>query len=138
MDLVLKRPTTKEFEQIKNYIQQLELDNRNLKQAQFIVATSNKKVVGFGRLLQLTDCMELCSLGVVPLYRRKGIGKKIIGELISQTSQPIYLVSIIPDFFLLFGFKKTENYPTTIQSKLIYCANVLADTEEYVVMRLAD
>lgn len=137
MDLILKPPTNNEFEQIKNYIEEFELDNRNLKPTQFIVAISNKSVVGFGRLLQHTDCMELCSLGVVPMHRNKGIGKKIVAELINQTSLPIYLVSIIPDFFQLFGFKKTKNYPFAIQSKLIYCTNELAVIEQYLVMRLA-
>jgi N-acetylglutamate synthase-like GNAT family acetyltransferase len=138
MDLVLKSPTTKEFEQIKNYIQEFELDNRNLKQNQFTVAIYNEMVVGFGRLLQHTDCMELCSLGVVLLHRKKGIAKKIIAKLINQTSQPIYLVSIIPNFFHLFNFKQTENYPPAIQNKLNYCTNELVVMEQYIVMRLTN
>lgn len=137
MNLVLKAPTTKEFEQIKNYIQEFSLDNRNLKQTQFIVAMCDKIVVGFGCLLQHIDCMELCSLGVVPLHRKKGVGKKIIAELINQTSQPIYLVSTIPDFFHPFSFKKTDDYPASIHRKLIYCTNELAVIEQYIVMRLA-
>ena len=93
-------------------------------------------MVGFGRLRKHFDCIELCSLGVVTNYRRQGIGKAIVKELIKKSSDSIHLVCIIPDFFTPFGFKIVEQYPNAIQNKLKYCTQELVVPETYVAMCL--
>lgn len=135
MDLVLKTPDEKEFEQIRNYIREFELDDRELKQDQFVTAYRNNELVGFGRLRQRGDCTELCSLGVVTPHRRKGIGKAIVKELIKRASEELFLVCIIPDFFAPFGFKETPNFPASIQEKIDYCTSELVVPEQYVAMK---
>jgi N-acetylglutamate synthase-like GNAT family acetyltransferase len=134
--LSLRTPSEKEFFQIKNYIQAFELDDRILQRLEFISAFRNEELVGFGRLRQHSDCIELCSLGVVTKHRRQGIGKAIVAELINQSKSSIHLVCIIPDFFAPFGFKVIEKYPTAIQDKLNYCTQELIVPETYVVLQL--
>ena len=136
MNLIFKRPDDREFEQISHYIQEFELDNRNLQKEQFITALHTGMIVGFGRLKRHSDCMELCSLGVIPSHRKKGIGKAVVAELIKQCALPVYLVCIIPDFFTPFGFKKVTNYPISIKNKLIYCTHELVVPEKYFPMCL--
>lgn len=137
MSRSLNLPSNQEFEQIKQFIAQYELDGRNLKAEQFIAATQNNELVGFGRLKIHPDCIELCSLGVIIPERRKGIGKAITKKLISLTNKDIYLVCIIPKFFEPFGFKITNHYPKSIQEKLDYCTSDLPVPEKYVVMQLS-
>lgn len=134
--LIFRTPTENEFLQIRNYIQLFELDNRNLKQEEFIAAFRENELVGFGRLRQHSDCIELCSLGVVAKHRRQGIGKSIVNEFIKKTDQSIHLVCIIPEFFIPFGFHIVEKYPLAIQNKLHYCTKELFVTETYVPMCL--
>ena len=136
MQLHITVPSEDDFKQICKYIQAFELDNRELKKEQFCAAFHQQQLLGFGRLRQHSDCIELCSLGVIPSHRNKGIGKAITAELIKQTLQPIYLTCIIPDFFTPFGFKEVSAYPLSIQEKLDYCRESLPVEETYVAMRL--
>lgn len=134
MKFSLQKPTDKQFIEICKFIKEFELDNRDLRKEQFIVAVDNNKVLGFGRLRQHADCTELCSLGVVTPHRRKGIGKAIVNQLIKSTSITIFLVCIIPDFFKPLGFRIVEEYPASIKDKLNYCTKELVVPETYVVM----
>jgi N-acetylglutamate synthase-like GNAT family acetyltransferase len=132
--MTLRTPTEQEFIQIQKYIHQFELDNRNLKQKEFTAAFRGNELVGFGRLRHHADCVELCSLGVVTNYRRKGIGKAIVSDLIQRSCSEIYLVCIIPNFFAPFGFRIISSFPSAIQEKLDYCTSELVVPEEYIAM----
>jgi hypothetical protein len=55
--LNLRQPTDIEFEQIRLFINEFELDNRNLKSAEFIAAIRDNELVGFGRLRFHNDCI---------------------------------------------------------------------------------
>lgn len=134
--MTFRTPTLEEFILIRNYILQFELDDRNLKQEEFTAAFRENGLVGFGRLREHSDCIELCSLGVVTKHRRQGIGKSIVQELIKRSTSSIHLVCIIPDFFIPFGFHVVKKYPLAIQDKLEYCTQELIVPETYVAMLL--
>ena len=132
--MTFRTPSEQEFTQIRNYIQQFELDNRNLKQGEFTAAFRENELVGFGRLRNHADCVELCSLGVVTNHRRQGIGKAVVADLIKRSTSDIFLVCIIPDFFTPFGFQIVNTYPSAIHDKLNYCTSELVVPEMYVAM----
>ena len=137
MDFVFASPSDDDFKKICSYIRAYELDSRELKKEEFCVAFGkDRRLLGFGRLRQHPDCMELCSLGVVKPYRNKGIGKAIIAEIIKKAPGTIHLVCIIPEFFTAFGFQITTAYPSSIQLKLDYCIQSLPVPESYVAMHL--
>jgi N-acetylglutamate synthase-like GNAT family acetyltransferase len=77
----------------------------------------------------------MCSLGVLTKERNKGIAKLLIQHRIKNSTQPLYLVCIIPELFTPFGFKIVTEYPTEIKNKLDYCIHDLVVEEEYVVMK---
>ncbi len=134
MDYSIHSCTSAQFEILKNYIQQFELDDRSLDHSQFLVALQNNKLVGFGRIREHVDCSELCSLGVIEPERNKGVGTALTKALIKKAKQPLYLVCIIPNFFEALGFKMCHTYPSALKNKLDYCTNELVVPEEYVVM----
>ena len=136
MFLQLQTPTEKEFIQICDYITEFELDNRVLKQEEFIAAFRNNELVGFGRLRKHEDCTELCSLGVVTPHRRQGIGKALVEALIKKATNELYLVCIIPEFFIPFGFSIVAEFPISVSGKLNYCTEQLVVPEVYVAMKL--
>lgn len=136
MSITLRTPPDKEFQKIREYIHEFELDDRDLQQEQFTAAFCNDQLVGFGRLRKHNDCTELCSLGVVTSYRKQGIGKALTAELIKRSSQNLYLVCIIPEFFMPFGFHIAGEYPSSIQNKINYCTQELVVPEQYVAMTL--
>ncbi|MFN8117745.1 MAG: GNAT family N-acetyltransferase [Bacteroidia bacterium] len=131
----INKPNDFYFEFIKKYIQDFELDNRQLIKEDFLIALSNDELVGFGRIRNRENCYELCSLGVTEPERLKGIGKQLVQSLIKQAKQPLYLVCIIPEYFEPFGFVVVEEYPEAMQEKLNYCTSELVVPEKYVVMK---
>lgn len=136
MHLHFAVPSESDFQHICKYVQEFELDDRELKKEQFFAAFNQQQLLGFGRLWQHPDCIELCSLGVIPSHRNMGIGKAITAKLIELQQRPIYLTCIIPHFFIPFGFKEVTTYPHSIQEKLNYCRQYLPVEEMYVAMRL--
>jgi N-acetylglutamate synthase-like GNAT family acetyltransferase len=131
---------TKAIEQdidfIKQHIQLLDLDNRDLQFQQFVVAKLQDDIVGFGRIRKHKGCDEFCSLGIIEAYRNQGIAEALILAHIELSTQPIYLVCIIPEFFEPLGFTIVTEYPPEILDKLNYCISELTVPEPYVVMTL--
>lgn len=136
MKINLTTPTDEQFEKICIHIQELQLDNRNLQKEEFVVATDDNQIAGFGRLRKYIDCEEICSVGVLPAYRGKHIGKAIVEKLIQLSSNNLFVVCIIPNYFRQLGFNITENYPQSITQKLNYCRGSLPVPEIYVAMVL--
>jgi len=124
------------FDQVKKYITDFELDNRALAVSEFITLSKDRKLLAFGRIRRYETCEEICSVGVIEEARHLGLAHKLIEKLNSLSSQPLYLVSILPDFFGKFGFQICQDFPPEIQEKLDYCLNCLPVPEPYVVMRL--
>ena len=124
-----------DFEIIKKFIKQFDLDNRDLQQQQFLVAKDEQnKLIGFGRIRKHKGCDEFCSLGVIEEFRNSGVAKELVEARIRIATQPIYLVCIIPNYFEKLGFKIVQNFPIEIVDKLNYCKGELIVPEEYVVM----
>lgn len=116
-------------------MKEFELDDRDLRYEQFVVAKKNEELLGFGRIRQHNGCDEFCSLGIIESKRFKGIAKELIMARIKIATQPIYLVCIIPDYFEALGFKIVTNYPPEMEDKLNYCTSELSVPEKYVVMK---
>lgn len=133
--IVISKPDHKDFEDIKKYIRDFELDNRVLEIEQFLVAKQDNNIVGFGRIREYKGSSELCSLGVIEPERNRGIGKELTKKLIQKAKQDLFLVCIIPDFFSPFGFKEVFQYPEELSDKLHYCTSELVVPETYVVMK---
>lgn len=131
----IEEPSARQFNEIIRLIGQFELDNRELQASQCLAAISGKTLLGFGRIRSYAGCSELCSLGVVEPQRHKGIGSLLVRALIQKAQQPLYLVCVIPAFFVPLGFQTTSDYPPELQQKLDYCREALSVPEEYVVMK---
>jgi N-acetylglutamate synthase-like GNAT family acetyltransferase len=132
------------FEQVIKGIEIMQLDNRELKMNDFLIALVESSILaGFGRIRKYTNVAEVCSVGVFEKYRNNGIGKSIIQQLIynftiiQKNTLPIYVVTIIPKYFEKLGFEivKEASYPKEIYDKWLYCVSELPVPEEYVIMR---
>jgi len=133
--MIFKQPNEKEFEQVKQWVEDFWLDNGNMQPEQFSVLSDNGKVIAFGRLKEHADATELCTMGVAKEFQSKGFGEKMVKHLISQATQDVHLVTIIPKFFANCGFALVENYPVSLQRKIDLCKTHYHVEEPYHVMK---
>jgi N-acetylglutamate synthase-like GNAT family acetyltransferase len=74
-------------------------------------------------------------LGVIEPERNKGAGTFLCKALLKKAQQKLYLVCIIPHFFMKLGFRETNDYPIAVSEKLNYCIGCLPVSETYVAMQ---
>lgn len=127
--------TPEDFSLVKKYIAEFFLDDNDLRPEQFLVSKTENQIVGFGRLRNYQGCSELCSLGVLETFRRRGVGSALCEALIKKSVGPLYTVTIIPGFFERLGFAFSRQFPDEIKTKFDYCKSSLPVPETYVVMR---
>lgn len=134
-NIIVTHATEEDFSFIKERIRVFELDNRDLHYQQFVVAKLGNNILGFVRAREYKNCHEICSLGVLPQYRKMGVSGKLVNTLIAKITTPIFICSIIPKLFEKLGFEIVTVYPPEIIDKYNYCTSSLAVEEPYVVMR---
>jgi N-acetylglutamate synthase-like GNAT family acetyltransferase len=131
----IKQPDENEFLQVKQLVEDFWLDNMDMKPEQFFILSENGKVIAFGRLRKYDDATELCTLGIAKEFRGKGYGSALVLHLLKQANTEVFAVTVIPDFFLKFGFKIVSEYPQSIENKCKLCAEAYHTGEKYEVMR---
>jgi N-acetylglutamate synthase-like GNAT family acetyltransferase len=134
-EIIIKQPDAKEFEQIKQHVKDLWLDDDSLKPEQFSVIADKGKVIAFGRLREHNDSTELCTLGVVKGSQRKGYGTKIVRHLLAQANRDVFLVTVLPGFFAKLDFDFADKYPDSLQKKVEMCGSHYHVGETYKVMK---
>jgi len=107
---------TKEYlTDIKQLLKNEDLDTRNLTEDDFILALDvlNNKIIGCVRIHKLSDdSLELSSMTVLKEYRKNGIGKQMVKEiLIKEDQRPIYLITFqeTSTFYKKNGFKIVDS-----------------------------
>jgi N-acetylglutamate synthase-like GNAT family acetyltransferase len=111
-----------------------QLDSRNARPEEFVIAELNGEVVGFGRLIRHKDCWEIACMYVARDLRRLGLGTDIVESLLERLNEdlPVYAVTSLPDFFATLSFAPVSKMPDSIRCKYGYCRTTFDD--EVVVM----
>jgi N-acetylglutamate synthase-like GNAT family acetyltransferase len=123
------------FDSVKKFISDFELDDRNITSGEFLIIAPYDELFAFGRLRRYSGFSEMCTVGVHPEHRGNGYGKIIAQALCELSALPVYVVTVIPEFFSALGFESCAEYPEQIAEKLDYCMNALPVPEPYHVMR---
>lgn len=97
----------------------LELDYAGLEADRLWVAEEAGQVVGLVALKKHPDCFELCALGVDPGSRRQGVARALVEALVAEAPGDIHLATIIPRFFEMCGFVRTQDIPMSFPAKRI-------------------
>jgi N-acetylglutamate synthase-like GNAT family acetyltransferase len=132
---IIRQPTESEFERVKKYARQFNLDDENMGIKEFKVLLHDNKLAAFGRLKVHKDATELCTLGVVEEFRGKKLGETFVRDFIANAKQDIYVVTVIPAFFSKMGFKEVKEYPASIKEKTEMCGTKHHVDETYVAMK---
>ena len=134
-----------ESAQIKDLIYLVRINPAGLNWKRFMVAIlEDGRLIGCGQIKPHgADVNEVASIAVSPLYRGRGIARKIIEELLRNPARPLYLMCIAHNgpMYLKFGFNPIpfEQMPRYFQriQKVFDIADYFRKSgEELLVMRL--
>lgn len=118
MEIIVRPAEIADIEKILHYSEEYGLDCEDLNYEQFYIAEIQNEIAGFGRIKQYGEVCELASLGVLEKFRKNGIGKKIVAELINTAPfEDIRITTVIPEYFEQFGFVKDDNVPDALLLK---------------------
>ena len=109
----LTRAKTKDHPAIKKILAVLDLACERPDLHNFWVIKEHHRIVGCLKMDEFPEFIFLSSLGVSPDRQKRGIGGFALAEvskLAQMVNKPIFLYTIIPDFFKKSGF---QIYPTS-------------------------
>ncbi|MDP2840847.1 MAG: GNAT family N-acetyltransferase [Candidatus Methanoperedens sp.] len=110
MDIELRKAIQADIKEIKTLLSFYYLDTEKVEKnlPEFMVAVLDKKTVGCA-CLDIGGAVELRSIAVLPSYRNKGIGSRMVGAILSRAAEladTVYLRTTSPAFFEKKGFKR--------------------------------
>lgn len=108
MNLKIRKATQADLKEIKTILSYYYLDTENTEKnlPEFIVAEMNRQIVGCA-CLDFGDIVELRSIAVLPSYRNRGIGSKLVDAILNRAealTDNVYLRTTSPVFFEKKGF----------------------------------
>ena len=81
------------------------IDAENLDHREFLIASENGEIAGFGRLRQTGQFYQIGCVAVVEERRGQGVGSLIIKHLIENTPVKLfYIVTDLVEYFQRMGF----------------------------------
>lgn len=124
-EVTIRRARTADVPGIRRLIDMYSMDGRLLNKAtvtlyedvqEFWVATRGETVVGCGALhVMWEDLAEIRTLAVDPGHRGKGIGARIVSELLATARQlgvrRVFVLTFEKEFFSRFGFVEIDGAP---------------------------
>lgn len=110
-----------DFPAIRALAEKLLLDSADLRAEEFVIAEDTGTIAGLGRLIEHPDCLEIATFGVEEAFRKQGVGKKLLGELVKRAQGPVYLATIVPEYFEKMGFEKAPQIPPSMVKKADWC-----------------
>lgn len=113
MDTGIRKATQADLKDIKTILSFYYLDTENVEKnlPEFIVAQTNNKIIGCA-CLDPGDVVELRSIAILPSYRNKGVGSKLVDVILKHAqdlTDIVYLRTTSPVFFEKKGFTKLQN-----------------------------
>ncbi len=103
----VRRAAAEDQATIRRLVRAERLDPTALHWSHFVVAeVDGAGVVGIGQIRPHPNCPELGSLVVLKPYRGRGIGGRIVRELLASTPPPVWLESAAHNapYYARFGF----------------------------------
>jgi N-acetylglutamate synthase-like GNAT family acetyltransferase len=103
--LKIRPSLKKDHALIQQILTDLELDYPGQNLADFFLAEVNQKIIGIVRLQFFADFIFLSSFGIIQAFQNQGLARYFLKEIKAMAKHPIYLHTIIPDFFQKNNFK---------------------------------
>ena len=113
MDIDIRKAIQADLKDIKTILSFYYLDIENVEKnlSEFIVTQTNNKISGCA-CLDLGDVVELRSIAILPSYRNRGVGSKLVDAILKRAqdlTDTVYLRTTSPVFFEKKGFERLQN-----------------------------
>ena len=133
MDIEIRKATQADIKDIKTLLSFYYLDTEKVEKnlPEFMVAVLDKKTVGCA-CLDIGDVVELRSIAVLPSYRNKGTGSRLVDAILiraAEITDTVYLRTTSSVFFEKKGFKKLPDQ----EKKVLW--NECAQCDKYDICR---
>jgi N-acetylglutamate synthase-like GNAT family acetyltransferase len=123
-----------DWDSISAILREFDLAHESLRQENFFVAERSGKIVGVLHAEPVGDVVYISAVGVVPEFRRRGIGRRLTMSAIGHHGRDVYLYTVIPGYFARQGFEEAAVHPD-IPDRSIYGCRETCDPESCVCMR---
>ena len=128
-----------ELPQILREAAAFDLDVQSPNYRQFSVVEHNQAIVGFGRIIRHAGFSELATVGVIKKEQGKGYGSALVKAMaVRVESEPLYLVTVLPDYFKRLGFEVSTETIAVLQPKIRFCEIFGFRREEIATMRFKE
>jgi N-acetylglutamate synthase-like GNAT family acetyltransferase len=117
MIIKCRKSNKKELQEILNILKS-EYGNTSNLDIDFLIATSNDKIIGCARLLPFDDYYELASVAVIPEYRKRGIGATLVKKVIKNNTYLICRKDLF-NFYSNLGFVEVYDLPAELKEELL-------------------
>ena len=118
--MLIRPATSEDAPAIIKILKELDLYYQALIYKDFWVAEAAGEIIGTAQLEPHDDFVYLSSVGIKSNQQKHGAGRSFVEKLLLIIKQPVYLYTIIPDFFQKVGFKIDQNPPANLPSKERY------------------
>ena len=112
IEFTLRAARAEDFPAIRQLIHDANINPMSLDWRRFLIAVDeNDRLLGCGQLKPHgREIVELASIAVVAAYRKHGIARAIIEELLTRAPRPLYLICRSPlgPFYERWGFRSLE------------------------------
>ena len=115
-EITIQPASELQYLQILVLAKYMALDLSEVHRRQFVVALEGKKIIGFIRVKNKIDVIELATMGVVKGYRGQGVGRMLINYCKSKYDH-LHLITCMPKHFEKQGFIRVFAVPDVLQSK---------------------
>ncbi len=110
---------------ISEQLRKNEMDAENLDFNEFVVATENGEITGFGRIRKTGQFYQVGCVVVVENKRSRGIGSVIVKHLIDLSPVTlVYIPSELEDYFAKLGFEKMRESSKELLDAMDEACNV--------------
>lgn len=109
---------TKVLKILKN--EALDLYYEQLEYRDFWVVEVDGLIAGSVQIEEHPDFCFLGSLGILPEFQHRGLANLLVNQALKHNTKPVYLYTIMPDFFKPLGFQPTTKTPASLPPKTRY------------------
>ena len=115
--LTITSITEQNIPEVEKILKALDLEIRNQSFKDFFLAFNNNELIGISRLKEYDSYYFLDSFGIKKKFQNQKFGKKFIIDLLASCTKPVYLYTIVPEFFKKCNFKIADNIPNDLPVK---------------------